>query len=258
MSHNLTNISIKVWRQDGPDAQGRFETHQIPEISDEASFLEMLDILNERLIEENKEAIVFDHDCREGICGTCSLMIDGQAHGPQKGTATCQLHMRTFSSGDEIVIEPWRATAFPIIKDLMVDRSPFDRIVEAGGFITAPTGGAPDANLIPIPKPVSDSAMDNAACIGCGACVAACPNGAASLFTSAKLMHLNVLPQGQSERFKRTEAMVETMEEYFGSCTNHGECSSACPKEISIDSIALMNTDYRKSKVKNRKSLARD
>jgi succinate dehydrogenase / fumarate reductase iron-sulfur subunit len=257
MSHTLTNITLKIWRQNGPDGQGRFESHQIPEISDEASFLEMLDILNERLIEENQEAIVFDHDCREGICGTCSLMIDGQAHGPQKGTATCQLHMRTFDSGAEIVIEPWRATAFPIIKDLMVDRSPFDRIVESGGFITAPTGGAPDANLIPIPKPVADSAMDNAACIGCGACVAACPNGAASLFTSAKLAHLNLLPQGQSERFKRTETMVETMEEYFGSCTNHGECSSACPKDISIDAIATMNTDYRKSKLKNRKSLSR-
>jgi succinate dehydrogenase / fumarate reductase, iron-sulfur subunit len=257
MSHSLTNLTLKIWRQNGPDGQGRFESHQIPEISDEASFLEMLDILNERLIEEGKEAIVFDHDCREGICGTCSLMIDGQAHGPQKGTATCQLHMRTFDSGAEIIIEPWRATAFPIIKDLMVDRSPFDRIVESGGFITAPTGGAPDANLTPIPKPVSDAAMDNAACIGCGACVAACPNGAASLFTSAKLMHLNLLPQGQSERYKRTEAMVETMEEYFGSCTNHGECSSACPKEISIDSIALMNADYRKSKIKNRKSLSR-
>jgi succinate dehydrogenase / fumarate reductase iron-sulfur subunit len=168
VSQNLSNINLKIWRQDGPDAQGRFETHQIPEISDEASFLEMLDILNERLIEEGSEAIVFDHDCREGICGTCSLMIDGQAHGPQKGTATCQLHMRQFSSGDEIVIEPWRATAFPIIKDLMVDRSPFDRIIESGGFITAPTGGAPDANLIPIPKPVSDAAMDAASCIGRG------------------------------------------------------------------------------------------
>lgn len=257
MSHTLTNITLKIWRQNGPDGQGRFETHQIPEISDEASFLEMLDILNERLIEENQEAIVFDHDCREGICGTCSLMIDGQAHGPQKGTATCQLHMRTFDSGAEIVIEPWRATAFPIIKDLMVDRAPFDRIIESGGFISAPTGGAPDANLIPIPKPVADSAMDNAACIGCGACVAACPNGAASLFTSAKLAHLNLLPQGQAERFKRTETMVETMEEYFGSCTNHGECSTACPKDISIDAIAVMNTDYRKSKLKNRKSLSR-
>ena len=257
MSQTLTNITLKIWRQNGPDGQGRFETHQIPQISDEASFLEMLDILNERLIEEGREAIVFDHDCREGICGTCSLMIDGQAHGPEKGTATCQLHMRTFDSGAEIVIEPWRATAFPIIKDLMVDRSPFDRIVESGGFITAPTGGAPDANLIPIPKPVSDAAMDNAACIGCGACVAPCPNGAASLFTAAKLTHLNLLPQGQAERYKRAEAMVDTMEEYFGSCTNHGECSSACPKEISIDAIAVMNTDYRKSKIKNRASLAR-
>ncbi len=179
----LTNLTLKIWRQDGPDEQGRFESHQIPEISDEASFLELLDILNERLIEEGKDAIVFDHDCREGICGTCSLMIDGQAHGPQRGTATCQVHMRVFNSGDEIVVEPWRAAAFPIIKDLMVDRGAFDRIVEVGGFITAPTGGAPDANLIPIPKPVADASMDAAECIGCGACVAACPNGAANLFT---------------------------------------------------------------------------
>ena len=253
----LTNLTLKIWRQDGPDAQGRFETHQIPEISDEASFLELLDILNERLIEEGKEAIVFDHDCREGICGTCSLMIDGRAHGPQKGTATCQVHMRVFDSGDEIVIEPWRAAAFPIIKDLMVDRSAFDRIIEVGGYITAPTGGAPDANLIPIPKPVADASMDAAACIGCGACVAACPNGAASLFTSAKLAHLNLLPQGQAERYKRAEAMVDKMDEYFGSCTNHGECQAACPKEISIDNIATMNVDYFKSKFKNRKSLAR-
>ena len=254
---NLTNITLKIWRQAGPEAQGRFETHQIPEISDEASFLEMLDLLNERLIEEGKEAIVFDHDCREGICGTCSLMIDGAAHGPQKGTATCQLHMRTYASGDEIVVEPFRATAFPIIKDLMVDRAPFDRIVEVGGFITAPTGGAPDANLIPIPKPVAEASMDAAACIGCGACVAACPNGAANLFTSAKLAHLNLLPQGQAERFQRTEAMVEMMDEHFGSCTNHGECEAACPKEISIDNIAIMNGDYLKSKVKNRKVLSR-
>jgi succinate dehydrogenase / fumarate reductase iron-sulfur subunit len=254
---NLTNITLKIWRQAGPEAQGRFETHQIPEISDEASFLELLDLLNERLIEEGKEAIVFDHDCREGICGTCSLMIDGAAHGPQKGTATCQLHMRTYASGDEIVVEPFRATAFPIIKDLMVDRAPFDRIVEVGGFITAPTGGAPDANLIPIPKPVADASMDAAACIGCGACVAACPNGAANLFTSAKLAHLNLLPQGQAERFQRTEAMVEMMDEHFGSCTNHGECEAACPKEISIDNIAIMNGDYLKSKIRNRKVLSR-
>ena len=257
MSNILTNITLKIWRQNGPDGEGRFEKHQIPEISDEASFLEMLDILNERLIEEGREPVTFDHDCREGICGTCSLMIDGRAHGPSKGAAACQLHMRSFDSGDEIVIEPWRATAFPIIKDLMVDRAPMDRIIEVGGFITAPTGGAPDANLIPIPKPVAEASMDAAACIGCGACVAACPNSAANLFTSAKLAHLNLLPQGQAERFQRTEAMVEKMDEYFGSCSNHGECEVACPKEISIDNIAIMNQDYRKAKFKNRKKLSR-
>ncbi|MEY4184641.1 MAG: succinate dehydrogenase iron-sulfur protein, partial [Actinomycetota bacterium] len=256
VSH-LKNLTLKVWRQKGPQDSGHFESYAIDEISDEASFLEMLDVLNERLINDGKEAVVFDHDCREGICGTCSLMINGVAHGPKKATTTCQLHMRSFSSGDTIVIEPWRATAFPVIKDLMVDRSAFDRIVEAGGFITAPTGGAPDANLIPIPKPVADAAMDSAQCIGCGACVAACPNGAANLFTAAKISHLNFLPQGQPERFKRTEAMVETMDEYFGSCTNHGECSAACPKEISIDVIALMNKDYRAAKIKNRKELSR-
>jgi succinate dehydrogenase / fumarate reductase iron-sulfur subunit len=217
----------------------------------------MLDVLNERLISEGREPVTFDHDCREGICGTCSLMIDGQAHGPQRGSATCQLHMRTFQSGAEITIEPWRASAFPIIKDLMVDRSAFDRIVESGGYITAETGGAPDGNLIAVPKPVADAAMDAAACIGCGACVAACPNGAANLFTAAKMAHLNVLPQGQAERYKRAEAMVETMDSYFGSCTNHGECEAACPKEISIDVIALMNADYRKAKFKNRKLIAR-
>jgi succinate dehydrogenase / fumarate reductase, iron-sulfur subunit len=256
VSH-LKNLSLKIWRQSGPGDGGRFETHHIPEISDEASFLEMLDILNERLITENKEPVTFDHDCREGICGTCSLMINGQAHGPEKGTATCQLHMRKFQSGAEIVIEPWRASAFPIIKDLMVDRSAFDRIVESGGFITAQTGGAPDANLIPVPKAVADASMDAAQCIGCGACVAACPNGAANLFTAAKISHLNLLPQGQAERYSRVEAMVETMDEYFGSCTNHGECEAACPKSISIDVIALMNKDYRKAKIKNRKELSR-
>jgi succinate dehydrogenase / fumarate reductase iron-sulfur subunit len=254
---HLTNITLKVWRQDGPDDGGRFETYVVDAISDEASFLEMLDILNERLIADGSDAVVFDHDCREGICGTCSLMINGQAHGPQRGTATCQLHMRKFQSGDEIVIEPWRAAAFPIIKDLMVDRSAFDRIIEVGGFITAPTGGAPDANLIPVPKPVADAAMDAAECIGCGACVAACPNGAANLFTAAKVSHLNLLPQGQAERYSRVEAMVDTMDEHFGSCTNHGECEVACPKRISLDFIALMNQDYRKAKLKNRKALAR-
>ena len=256
MSH-LKNLTLKVWRQSGPTDSGHFETYNIDEISDEASFLELLDVLNERLISDNKEAVVFDHDCREGICGTCSLMINGVAHGPQRATTTCQLHMRSFKSDDTIVVEPWRATAFPIIKDLMVDRSPLDRIIESGGFITAVTGGAPDGNLIPIPKPVSDAAMDSAQCIGCGACVAACPNGAASLFTGAKIAHLNRLLQGQAERYKRTEAMVETMDEHFGSCTNHGECSAACPKEISVDVIALMNKDYRASKFKSRKELSR-
>ena len=258
MSGTLKNLTLKIWRQSGPNDAGRFDTHVIDEITDEASFLEMLDVLNEKLIGDNKEPVTFDHDCREGICGTCSLMINGQAHGPERATATCQLHLRKFKSGDEIVIEPWRATAFPIVKDLMVDRSAFDRIIESGGYITAPTGGAPDANLIPIPKPVADAAMDGAACIGCGACVAACPNGAANLFTAAKISHLNLLPQGQAERYKRVEAMVETMDEYFGSCTNHGECEAACPKEISIDMIALMNKDYRAAKFKNRKELSRN
>jgi succinate dehydrogenase / fumarate reductase iron-sulfur subunit len=256
VSH-LTNLTLRIWRQAGPADAGHFEDHTIDEISDEASFLELLDVLNERLISEGKEAIAFDHDCREGICGSCSLMIDGQAHGPQRGTATCQLHMRKFKSGVTITVEPWRANAFPIIKDLMTDRGPLDRIVEAGGFITAETGGAPDANLILVPKSVADASMDAAECIGCGACVAACPNGAANLFTGAKLTHLNLLPQGQAERFARTEAMVETMEQYFGSCTNHGECEAACPKNISIDVIAVMNADYLKAKFKNRRLLAR-
>ena len=254
--NHLTNLTLKVWRQNGPADAGRFESYKIDSISDEASFLEMLDVLNEQLINNGDEAIVFDHDCREGICGTCSLMIDGQAHGPERGTATCQLHMRKFTSNREIVIEPWRANAFPLVKDLMVDRSAFDRIVEAGGFITAQTGGAPDANLIPVPKPVSDAAMDAAECIGCGACVAACPNGAANLFTAAKVTHLNLLPQGQPERYSRVEAMVETMDDYFGSCTNHGECEAACPKSISIDVIAVMHKDYRKAKVHNRKLIS--
>lgn len=257
MTRVLKNVTLKVWRQAGPEVKGQFETHVIDEITDEASFLEMLDVLNENLIAKGQEAVVFDHDCREGICGTCSLMINGQAHGPQRATTTCQLHMRSFQSNDTIVIEPWRANAFPIIKDLMVDRSAFDRIVESGGYITSPTGGAPDANLIPVPKPVADAAMDAAACIGCGACVAACPNGAANLFVGAKITHLNLLPQGQAERFKRAEAMVDTMDEHFGSCTNHGECSAACPKEISLDVIALMNKDYRSAKFKNRKQLSR-
>jgi succinate dehydrogenase / fumarate reductase, iron-sulfur subunit len=247
------NLTLRVWRQAGPDAPGRFETYQVT-VSEDASFLEMLDLVNEQLIERGEVPIEFAHDCREGICGTCGLMINGQAHGPVLETATCQLHMRKFADGDEIVIEPWRAAGFPVIKDLVVDRSAFDRIVEAGGYISVDTGSAPDANLIPVPKDTADLAMDAAACIACGACVAACPNGAAQLFTSAKLAHLNLLPQGEPERFVRAESMVDTMEQYFGSCTNIGECEAACPKGISVDFIAMMNRDYLKAKFKNRRT----
>jgi succinate dehydrogenase / fumarate reductase, iron-sulfur subunit len=246
-------LKLHVWRQDGPEAEGRMETYEAEGISPDMSFLEMLDVVNDRLTVEGKEPIAFEHDCREGICGSCGMMINGQAHGPQLGTATCQLHMRKFADGDDVYIEPWRARAFPVLKDLVVDRSPLDRIVEAGGYISAPTGTAPDANLIPIPKEVADASMDAAACIGCGACVAACPNSAAQLFTAAKVEHLNLLPQGQAERFRRVASMVDTMEEYFGSCTNHGECQEACPKSISIDFIAYMNRDYVKAQLKNRK-----
>jgi succinate dehydrogenase / fumarate reductase iron-sulfur subunit len=250
------HVKLHVWRQAGPEAKGAMETYDAPDISEEMSFLEMLDIVNERLNAEGREPIAFEHDCREGICGSCGMMINGQAHGPAKGTATCQLHMRKFKDGDDIYIEPWRAKAFPVLRDLIVDRTPFDSIIEAGGYITAPTGSAPEANLTPVPKEVADSAMDAAACIGCGACVAACPNSAAQLFTSAKINHLNLLPQGQAERYQRVVAMVDTMEEFFGSCTNHGECQEACPKEISIDFIAWMNRDYAKAQIKNRKLLS--
>jgi succinate dehydrogenase / fumarate reductase iron-sulfur subunit len=245
------NLTLHVWRQKGPQDTGRFETYKATNISEDMSFLEMLDQVNENLIAEGEEPIQFDHDCREGICGSCGVMINGQAHGPQRGTATCQLHMRHYSDGDEITIEPWRAAAFPVIKDLVVDRSAFDHIVEAGGYVSVPTGAAPDANLIPIPKATADRAMDAAACIACGACVAACPNGAAQLFTSAKVSHLSLLPQGGPERLQRVANMVDTMEQFFGSCTNMGECEAACPKEISIDFIALMNRDYLKSKFRS-------
>jgi succinate dehydrogenase / fumarate reductase, iron-sulfur subunit len=236
------DLKLRVWRQAGTDAPGAFEDIDATGISPEMSFLEMFDVVNDRLVADGGEPIAFDHDCREGICGSCS-----------EGTATCQLHMRKFHDGDEIVVEPWRARAFPIIKDLVVDRGAFDRIVEAGGYISAPTGSAPDANLILVPKEAADAAMDAAACIGCGACVAACPNGAAQLFTAAKVAHLGLLPQGQPQRYERVVNMVEVMESYFGSCTMHGECEKACPKEISVDFIALLNRDYVKAQFKNRK-----
>ncbi|HEX5408782.1 MAG TPA: succinate dehydrogenase/fumarate reductase iron-sulfur subunit [Gemmatimonadaceae bacterium] len=239
---------LKVWRQAGPGAAGAFATYEARDISADMSFLEMIDVVNEGLIEQGQEPIAFDHDCREGICGSCSMMINGCAHGPEKGTATCQLFMRHFTDGQDICIEPWRAKAFPVIKDLVVDRSAFDRIIAAGGFITAPTGGARDANAILIAKSAADDAMDAAACIGCGACVAACPNGSASLFTGAKISHLGLLPQGQSERDRRVLAMVGQMDaEGFGACTWHGECHEACPKEISLDTIARMNHDYARA-----------
>ena len=256
MTVERMKITLKVWRQASPSASGAFETYQLDTVSPDMSFLEMLDVLNDSLIEENKTPVTFDHDCREGICGSCGMMINGKPHGPERGTATCQLHMRKFTNGATIVVEPFRAAGFPLIKDLAVDRAAFDRIIESGGYIGAQTGSTVDANMIPIPKPVADAAMDAAQCIGCGACVAACPNSAAQLFTSAKLGHLNLMPQGQPERWARTEAMVETMEEYFGSCTNHGECQEACPKEISIDFIAMMNRDYVKAKYKNRQLLS--
>ena len=238
-------ITLKVWRQSGPDAPGSLVEYQAADVSPEMSFLEMLDVVNERLIEKGEVPIAFDHDCREGICGMCGVMINGVAHGPMKGTATCQLHMRSFSDGDTIVIEPWRARAFPVIKDLVVNRSAFDRIIQAGGYVGVSTGGVPDGNAIPVPKTDADRSMDAAACIACGACVAACPNASASLFTSAKISHLGLLPQGQPERYRRALKMVAQMDiEDFGGCTLFGECQEACPKEISIDFIARMNRDF--------------
>jgi succinate dehydrogenase / fumarate reductase, iron-sulfur subunit len=246
------NFKLHVWRQAAGSSEGRFVEYAANDISPDASFLELLDVVNEQLIEKGEDPIHFEHDCREGICGSCGMMINGIAHGPLSGMATCQLHMRDFHDGDEIRVEPWRARAFPVIKDLIVDRSPLDKIIQAGGFISVNAGSAPEANEILIPKPVQERAMDAAECIECGACVAQCPNGAAQLFTAAKVSHLGLLPQGQPERYDRVLRMVEVMEEYFGSCTMFAECEAVCPKEISIDFIARMNRDYIAARFKNR------
>jgi succinate dehydrogenase / fumarate reductase iron-sulfur subunit len=236
---------LNIWRQAAPGAAGRLVRYELPDVSPDMSFLEMLDVLNERLSERGEEPVAFDHDCREGICGSCGFVIDGVAHGPMKATTVCQLHMRHFKDGDELTLEPWRAKAFPVIKDLVVDRGAFDRIVQAGGYVSVNTGSAPDGNAVPIPKNDADVAMDAAQCIGCGACVAQCPNGAAQLFTAAKVSHLALLPQGQPERWQRVDRMVAQLEkEAFGSCTNYGECEAVCPKGISIDFIAMMNRDW--------------
>ena len=244
------NLTLRVWRQPGPSAEGGLKEYAAADITPDMSFLEMLDVVNERLIERGDIPIAFDHDCREGICGSCGMMINGVAHGPSRATATCQLHMRSFTDGDTIVIEPWRARAFPVLRDLVVNRDALDRIIAAGGYITAPTGSAQDANNILIPKQDADAAMDAAACIACGACVAACPNGSASLFTGAKISHLGLLPQGQPERFRRALKMVAQMDlESFGGCSLYGECQEACPKEISIDVISRMNRDFLRAAV---------
>jgi succinate dehydrogenase / fumarate reductase iron-sulfur subunit len=248
------DLTLHVWRQKSRDAEGGFVKYEAKGISPEASFLEMLDVVNETLIEKNEESIHFEHDCREGICGSCGMMINGVAHGPLAGTATCQLHMRNFKDGDDVWIEPWRARSFPVIKDLIVDRSPLDKIIQAGGYVSVNTGSAPEANMLLVPKPVQEQAMDAAECIQCGACVAQCPNGAAQLFTAAKVSHLGLLPQGQPERYERVLRMVEVMEEHFGSCTMYGECEAVCPKEISIDFIARMNRDHIAAQFKSHKT----
>ena len=238
-------LKLRVWRQSNPEQPGHLEDYQLSEVSPDMSFLELLDLLNEQLIAVGQDPVEFDHDCREGICGSCNLMINGQAHGPQQSTATCQLYMRNFHDGDTIVIEPWRAKAFPIVKDLVVDRSAFDRILAAGGFISVKTGSAPEANSILVPPAQAQAAFDYGTCIGCGACVAACPNASASLFTAAKVAHLALLPQGHPERRQRVLKMTEQMSaEGFGDCSNHGECEAVCPKEISIDAIATMRREY--------------
>jgi succinate dehydrogenase / fumarate reductase, iron-sulfur subunit len=248
MSEKTMNLTLRVWRQKNAKSEGKFVEYKADGISEDMSFLEMLDVVNEGLTANGEDPIAFDHDCREGICGMCSLMIDGKAHGPLQATTTCQLHMRSFNDGDAITIEPWRASAFPVVKDLVVDRSAFDRIIQVGGFVSVSTGGAPDGNALPVPKADSDVAMDGAQCIGCGACVAACKNASAMLFVAAKVGHLGLLPQGQAERDQRVLKMVAQMdEEGFGNCTNTTSCSAVCPKEIGQDFIARMNRDYAKA-----------
>jgi succinate dehydrogenase / fumarate reductase iron-sulfur subunit len=242
------DLKLRVWRQSGPSDRGRMVTYEVTGISPDASFLEMLDVLNEKLILDGDDPIAFDHDCREGICGMCGMMINGVAHGPERATTTCQLHMRHFADGDTIDIEPWRAAAFPVVKDLVVNRSAFDEIIQAGGYITAPTGAAPDAHATPVPKADADAAFEAATCIGCGACVAACPNGSSMLFTAAKVAHLGLLPQGQPERHSRVLDMIEAQDEAgFGGCTNMGECTTVCPKGIPLTLIGRLNADYRKA-----------
>lgn len=248
------DLTLYVWRQSGPDAQGRMEKYEAKGINEHSSFLEMLDVVNEQITARGEEPIAFDHDCREGICGSCGFMINGEAHGPMPHTTVCQLHMRHFKSGEVLYLEPWRSRAFPVVKDLMVNRSAFDRVIASGGYISVATGSAPEANLTPVPKAIADRAFDAAECIACGACVAQCPNGAAQLFTSAKVSHLNLLPQGQPERSDRALSMVEAMEkEGFGACSNYAACEAVCPKGISIDFIAQMNRDYLKAKAKGAK-----
>ncbi|HKX46878.1 MAG TPA: succinate dehydrogenase/fumarate reductase iron-sulfur subunit [Planctomycetota bacterium] len=253
-AHGATlRLTLKVWRQAGRGAPGGFETYVVDGVSEHASFLELLDVLNAQLVEQGRDPVAFDHDCREGICGSCGLVIDGRAHGPDRETATCQLHLRRFRTGDTIVVEPFRSRAFPVLKDLFVDRGAFDRVMQAGGYVSANTGAAPDANAIPVPKAEAELAMDAAACIGCGACVAACPNGAAMLFVAAKIAHLGRLPQGEPEAGRRAVGMVEQMDaEGFGNCTNHYECGAACPKGIAVENIARLNRDYLGASLRSR------
>src|ERR687891_2028816 len=252
------NLTLHVWRQKHAHDTGRFVSYEARNINPDMSFLEMLDVVNEALIVKGEEPIAFDHDCREGICGSCGFVINGMAHGPRRGTTVCQLHMRSFKDGDTLYLEPWRAKGFPVIKDLIVDRSAFDRIIQSGGFISVSTGGAPGANSLPVSKEDAELSMDAAECIGCGACVAACPNASAMLFTAAKVSHLGLLPQGQPERQSRVLAMVARMDaEGFGTCTNHYECEAACPKSISVEFIARMNRDYIKATLTHRPPAAR-